>query len=96
MVAKLPAERHITFHTLSHELAHDLIHKKEMRKRLNKQQAETNAEAVAYVVSQYAGLEVGVVSSDYIQSYMGDETTLLESLSTVQKTAEKLIDALAN
>ena len=55
---------------------------------------ETEAEAVAYVVCRAFGFDCSTRSSDYIQLYRGDATTLAESLERIQKTATRIIQSL--
>ena len=52
---------------------------------------EAEAEAVAYVVCQGIGLDVNTASSDYIQLYDGDKTTLMQSLERIQRTAAEIL-----
>jgi hypothetical protein len=77
-----------------HEIAHELLHKGDRRAETTKTIRETEAEAVAFVVSQAAGLDCSTHSSDYIQLYRGDKTTLSQSLEQVQRIAATLIQAL--
>jgi hypothetical protein len=86
-----PAEE---FAVLVHELAHELLHKKERRTETTRTVRETEAEAVAFVVSQAIGLDCSTRSSDYIQLYRGDRTTLQESLQLIQLTAAGIIHDL--
>lgn len=86
-----PAEE---FSTLAHEIAHELLHRQPSKAAVSRTVRETEAEAVAYVVCQAAGLNCGTASSDYIQLYRGDKTTLLESLQSVRATASEIIEAI--
>ena len=88
-----PAER---FAVLAHELAHELVHDDQRRRETTRTVRETEAEAVAYVVCRAFGLDCSTRSSDYIQLYRGDETTLAESLEVIQKTATRIIECLHN
>ena len=87
----LPAER---FAVLAHELAHEWMHGEEHRQQTTKTVRETEAEAVAYVVCRAFGFDCSTRSSDYIQLYQGNETTLAESLQRIQKTATRIIQSL--
>lgn len=82
------------FHVLAHEITHELLHGKETRKELSKRQAETEAEAVAFVVSRAVGLETSTAASDYIQLYKGCRETLEASLTQIQQTAARIIQAI--
>ena len=87
-----PAE---TFAILAHELSHELLHQQTGRKRqVCRTVLETEAEAVAYVVCRAMGLQTTTRSSDYIQLYRGDVTTLSNSLDVIQKTSTSLIKKL--
>lgn len=82
------------FAVLAHEFAHELLHRGDRRKETTKAQRELEAEAVAYVVCQFAGIESGKSSSDYIQLYSGDVEALSASLEYVRKTSHAIIDGL--
>lgn len=84
------------FSVLSHELAHEMLHQGEDKKRGTKTLVETEAEAVAFVVSHSIGLDTGTAASDYIQLYKGDKQTLAESLERIQKTANAILEAIAD
>lgn len=86
----LPA---MEYSVLAHELAHEMIHTD--RVGLDRKRAELEAEAVAFVLTQYAGLEAGTAHSDYIQLYDGNKEALTESLSVIQKTAAEIIRAMS-
>ena len=86
-----PAE---TFATLVHELAHSDMHFGERRSDTNKRIRETEAESVAYVVCSAIGLETGTAAQDYVGLYGGDAKLLLASLSYVQQTASRILDAI--
>jgi len=84
-----PAEE---FSTLVHELAHEMLHQGNTEG--GKTVRETEAEAVAFVVCEAIGLECGTASSDYVQLYQGNKTTLLESLERIRGTAGEIIEAV--
>jgi antirestriction protein ArdC len=84
------------FAVLAHELAHEWMHGAEERRQMDKTVHETEAEAVAYVVCRAFGFDCSTRSSDYIQLYRGDETTLAESLERIQKTATRIIRLIDN
>ena len=86
-----PAER---FAVLAHEAGHELAHDEQRRRETTKTVRETEAEAVAYVVCRAFGFDCSTRSSDYIQLYRGDETTLADSLEVIQKTATRIIESL--
>ncbi len=85
-----PAEE---FSVMVHELAHELLHCEE-RGSTGRSARETEAEAVAFVVAQAIGLNPGSASSDYIQLWNGDRSTLLASLERVHRTAAAVLNDL--
>jgi len=88
-----PAEK---FSVLVHELSHELLHAcKQRRKETTRTIRETEAEAVAHVVCHAVGMESVRHSADYIQLYQGDVDVLTESLDAIQKTAARILDAIA-
>jgi len=76
-----------------HELAHEFLH--HTGEKLSKTQKETEAEAVAYVVSQYIGLETNTAFSDYIQLYKGEKETLVSSIQRIKDVSGKILSALS-
>lgn len=82
------------FHVLVHELAHEMLHHQDGESRPDKTVRETEAEAVAFVVSQAVGLDTNGAASDYIQLYRGNPETLAASLTCIQQTAARIIEAL--
>ena len=88
-----PAEH---FSVLVHELSHEFLHTcKERRKQTTTTIRETEAEAVAHVVCHAVGIESVRHSADYIHLYHGDVEVLTESLDAIQKTAVRILDAIA-
>ena len=82
------------FAVLAHELSHEWMHDGEHRRQMTRTVRETEAEAVAFVVCRAFGFDCSTRSSDYIQLYRGDATTLAESLQRIQKTATRIIQSL--
>lgn len=78
--------------TLIHELAHSLLHSDDSEKK-TRDVEELEAESVAFVVCKYLDLDTDDYSFPYIVSWTGDEfqDILKESLSEIQKTANKII-----
>lgn len=80
--------------TFLHEIAHAVLedHQKEGSRRLH----EVEAESVAYVVSQYLGLDTTSYSFEYVASWSRDRTLpeLKGSLSLIHDTASMLIDKI--
>jgi hypothetical protein len=83
------------FEVLTHELAHELLHQGSDAQRGNKTVVETEAEAVAFVVCHAIGLDPSTAASDYIQLFQGTKETLAASLDRVQKTADRILKAIA-
>jgi hypothetical protein len=83
-----------TVSVLTHECAHEFLHKGTRRAETTKTVRETEAEAVAFVVCHAIGLDTGTQSSDYIQLWQGDKTTLSESLQFIQATAVQILTAI--
>lgn len=83
------------FEVLTHELAHELLHQGSDAERGNKTVVETEAEAVAFVVCHAIGLDASTAASDYIQLFQGTKETLAASLDRVQKTADRILKAIA-
>lgn len=83
------------FEVLAHELAHELLHHGSEAVRGTKTVRETEAEAVAFVVCHAVGLQTGTAASDYIQLFQGTKETLADSLDRVQKTANRILEAIA-
>jgi hypothetical protein len=94
-IALLPGQSKAEeFVSLVHETAHELLHKAERRTMTTQTVRETEAEAVAFIVGQAIGLEMGNVSSDYIQMYAGNAALLAESLEVIQRTASTILRAI--
>jgi hypothetical protein len=86
-----PAEQ---FSTLAHELAHEMLHRNSRRSESTKRVRETEAEAVAFVVGQAIGLETESAAVDYINLYNGNSKLLLESLGSIQRTANQILKSI--
>ncbi|MEM9412646.1 MAG: ArdC family protein [Planctomycetota bacterium] len=82
------------FSELVRELAHEILHHGDRKNETSKTVKETEAEAVAYVVCQAIGVKTMARSSDYIQIYCGNEETLAESMSHIQKAASMILDCI--
>ncbi len=95
-IALLPGQSSAEeFSTLVHELAHELMHRGNRREQTSRKVRETEAEATAFVVCHAIGLETGSSASDYIQLWNGDQETLTNSLTYIQKAASQILAALA-
>jgi hypothetical protein len=76
--------------TLIHEIAHELLHK---ANRADHATMETEAESVAYIVATYLGIP-GLNSPNYIALSGGTSETITKSLSVIQATAHRIIEAI--
>lgn len=87
-----------TIKTAIHEAAHSLLHNEEKMKEAPKDREtkEVEAESVAYVVSQYFGLDTQDYSFGYIAGWgTGKETKELKtSLEDIRATAMFMIDVI--
>jgi antirestriction protein ArdC len=83
------------FEVLVHELAHEMLHHGDGSVRGGKSVVETEAEAVAFVVCHSVGLNTGSAASDYIQLHQGSKETLAQSLDRIQKTANLILEGIA-
>jgi hypothetical protein len=81
------------FTTLIHEVAHEFLHHTP-GEHARKTVRETEAEAVSHVVSSAIGLDTTHATADYIRLNRGDTDTLRESLETIRRTANTILDGL--
>lgn len=85
-----------TIKTLLHEIAHAELHtSKDGKSRSVK---EVEAESIAFIVSNYYGIDTADYSFGYLAGWSSDKELgeLKESLDTIQKTAASLIDKIDN
>lgn len=83
-----------TIKTLLHEIAHAELHtSKDGKSRAVK---EVEAESIAFIVSNYYGIDTSDYSFGYLAGWSSDKELgeLKESLDTIQKTAASLIDKI--
>ena len=82
-----------TVKTMIHELAHNML--KHAENKEDRSTCEVEAESVAYVVSQFFGIETGDYSFPYIAGWAGakDKKVIQRVLGNIQKTADKIIGA---
>ena len=83
-----------TVSVLIHELGHSVMHKNDSGKTRNSEEVE--AESVAFVVSNYLGLDTGTSSFEYIANWStGKEVKELKaSLDVISKTSQEIIDKI--
>lgn len=81
--------------TLVHEIAHAMLHTKEklQEHKKDRKQKELEAESVAYVVCEHFGFYSEDYSFPYIVGWGGTgfQDILKESMTVIQKTADKII-----
>lgn len=83
-----------TIKTLIHEIAHEKLHSGETQD-ISRHQEEVEAESVAFVVSNYFGIDTSTYSFDYISSWQQkDKADVKHSLSTIQETSNTLIEKI--
>ena len=86
--------------TLIHEIAHEKLHSKKenkTEKKPTRNQQEVEAESVAYVVSNYFGIDTSTYSFDYISSWQKkDIAEVKSSLQIIQETSNSLIEQIKN
>lgn len=82
-----------TIKTCTHEIAHSILHANYEEMDKDSHTREVEAESVAFVVSNYFGIETSDYSFGYIAGWSSDKELkeLKSSLDTIQKTANKLI-----
>ena len=81
-----------TIKTTIHEIGHMFSHKDVKLMRSIK---ETEAESIAYVVSNYLGLDTSNYSIGYVAGWSGNEDFILkESVARVSKTSKLILDKL--
>lgn len=83
-----------TIKTLIHEVAHELLHFNK-EKETSRNQQEIEAESIAYVVSNYFGIDTSSYSFDYITSWQdNDKAEVKQSLQVIQETSNMLINKI--
>lgn len=83
------------FRVLIHEYAHALLHgfDKEYAD-IKKEHKEAQAESVAFIVSNYYGLDISDISHGYIATWAMDIELAKKALEEVQKVANTIIDEI--
>ena len=86
-----------TIKTLLHEIAHSIMHKKDGEaEKASRNNKEVQAESVAYIVSNYLGLETSEDSFGYIAGWSAGKDTkeLLNGMELIKKTSKQIIDRM--
>ena len=80
--------------TLAHEIAHSIMHHNDVDTERNVK--EMQAESVAYIVSNYLGIDTSDYSFNYVAGWSGekDTKTLKAEMSKITDTAKKIINSL--
>lgn len=82
--------------TLIHEISHEKLHSEDNRETTSNQR-EIEAESVAFVVSNYFGIDTSSYSFDYISSWQEkDKAEVKDSLNIIQETSNMLIERIKN
>lgn len=87
-----------TIKTLVHEIAHSKLHGKGCaEENADNRTMEVQAESVAFVVSNYLGIDTSDYSFGYVAGWAGDKELkqLKASLDIISKTAKEMIEAIA-
>lgn len=79
-----------TIKTMLHEVAHSILHKETDKNRETK---ECEAESVAFIVSDYLGIDTSEYSFGYIAGW-SDMDTFKKSLADIQKCADRIISGI--
>jgi hypothetical protein len=78
--------------TLIHEYAHSILHKQSDK---DASQREIEAESLAFVISDYFGIDTSEYSSGYIATYAdGDIDKMKAILNEIQSTAHEIIEKI--
>lgn len=81
------------FRVLIHEYAHSLLHHKDSdMKDLPRGHKEAQAESVAYVVSNYYGLDSSAVSTGYIATWSQNMQLAKKAITEIQEVSNIMID----
>lgn len=98
IVVKEGMEQAQTIKTLIHEVAHSILHcKGGEQEQADHYTKEVQAESIAYIVSNYLGLDTSEYSFGYVAGWSSgkDVKELKASLDVIQKTASKIISCVA-
>lgn len=83
------------FRTLVHEYGHAKLHNENSDlKNLPREHKEAQAESIAYVVSNYYGLETDNFSVPYIANWAQDMDLAKQALGEIQETAKEIINTI--
>lgn len=84
-----------TIKTLIHEIAHSLIHENSKKSR---EQEEVEAESVAFIISDFLGVDTSSYSFDYVAIWSREMETseLQEILANIQQKASAIISQLSD
>ena len=85
--------------TLIHEISHAVMHNRKIQglENITKEDREIQAESVAYIISNYLGLETSGYSFGYVASYVGNKEKIenfQKNLKIIQFCANALIEKL--
>lgn len=85
--------------TLIHEISHAVMHNRKIQglENITKEDREIQAESVAYIISNYLGLETSGYSFGYVASYVGNKEKIenfQKNLKIIQFCSNALIEKL--
>ena len=85
--------------TLIHEISHAVMHNRKIQglENITKEDREIQAESVAYIISNYLGLETSDYSFGYVASFVGNKEKIenfQKNLKIIQFCANALIEKL--
>lgn len=89
-------EKNMILSTLVHEITHSILHNNTNTN--DRQTEEVEAESVAFIVSEYFGIDTSNLSFKYVAGWSKDKElkVLYASLKTIQKTACELIETISD
>jgi hypothetical protein len=83
------------FKTLIHEYAHASLHGKGAEySNVGRSYAEVQAESVAFVVSNYYGLDTGDVSNGYVASWGKNPELIRQAINEIQEVSSEIIEEI--
>jgi antirestriction protein ArdC len=80
--------------SLTHELAHHLLHRDARASEAERPTLEVEAEGTAYAVLSYFGVDASSYSFAYVAHWAEQKEVVKAVLSSVQKTAHAIIEAV--
>jgi hypothetical protein len=82
--------------SLTHELAHHLLHRDARALEAEQPTLEVEAKGTAYAVLSYFGVDASDYSFAYVAHWAEQKEVVKAVLSSIQKTAREIIEAVEN